>query len=253
MSFMKWILLILAIILVAVLLFINNSGSPVSLISNPPSPTVAIAPLQTKNTTTVSSPEEPLAGPILFEKIMAIQVTADKHHRAYVSSNDTKNKLEKVCDELSGLIPFYYPICEMMLTNSKVGESMSEILADYRYATSPKEKLELRIKLIEIFAQEKQLTLTDDYLDCSSHHLKLKDGIGEEDLSLSFSSLEARASTVHHSMERDSLKVALGEELKELDAKTKRLSQDIYGLFLIHNQERHELQICSYLHPVRTN
>ena len=103
---MKWILLILAIILVGTLLFINSSRSLVSLVTTSTSPTVAPTPLQTEKTTTIFRREEPLAGPILYEKILAIQVAADKHHQTYVSSDDTKIKLDKVCDELSGLIPF---------------------------------------------------------------------------------------------------------------------------------------------------
>lgn len=187
-------------------------------------------------------------GPEFYQKILSIQVAADKSHGSFISREDTKGKLDRVCNDFFSLMTMNFAVCELMLTNRDVGERMSEIIADYRYAENDQEKLSHRQSLIEIFAQLKGLAFTQNYISCQATGIKVLEGISDEHLEMGFDALEPGVNIGSHSFDSTYFPESIRQLIEQLDDKAKTHARDIQGIVVVQNHEREEIQTCPYVH-----
>ena len=191
---------------------------------------------------------EELWGPDLLKRILAIQVAADKDHDSFISEKNTQHKLEKVCDELFSMTAFHFHVCDLMYTNQEVGEAISEILAEYRYAKSNEEKIELRERLLVIYGQVRGLTFSTEYLLCSGNQIKILGNPTEDYLDFGFDLIGAADASGLQVLSSQNLAESLQELISALDEKAKIVSHDLHGLFIVINSEKDEIQYCPFVH-----
>lgn len=181
-----------------------------------------------------------------FKRVLEVQIAADKAHGKFSSEAHSLKQFQKNCDDfppLRGLQLFY---CELMLTDYDFGETLSQLLAQYRYTPSEDEKIQVHLRIMETYAQLKKFAVRDDYLDCSSGEVltqNLQDG---DSFEISFDSLRADEEFGKHSFDaghgQESLSILKGQ----IAEKAKLGRRAIKGVMVMTNIDRDEIQYCAY-------
>ena len=198
------------------------------------------------NSTPTLEQVEILKGEAHYKRVLAIQIAADKTHGKFVSEEHSQKLFQKACDHFTPLRGQHVFYCELMLTNYEIGEALSELLARHRYAKESQTKLQVHLKIMEIYAKLRKLETTDRFLNCDNGNVFFENQLMGERFELAFDGVGADENFGTHSFDSQEHHEALASYKDHLAKEAKLRRRSLFGVMAITNADKGEIQICPY-------